>query len=1300
VGAISNTLPYTHSTYYCSQDVATAFCALSTNGGQSYGPSVPIYTINQCIGIHGHVKVAPNDGTVYVPNRDCGLVASGSTLYAHQGMSVSTDNGATWTVRNVPDSTSGGGVDPSVGIGARGTLYFGYHNGDGHPLVAVTHDRGLHWAPSVDVGVNIVGEPDVHLRNITFPVVVAGDDDRAAFAFLGTATGGDYQNVNTFHGVWRLYVASTFDGGQTWSTVDATPNDPVQRGSVCNAGTTCGNDRNLFDFNDVTVDREGRVLVGYSDGCLGGCVNTEPNTYTHLATIARLAGGRRLFARYDGPDATSVVAPGTPAITATQDTATGAVTLSWDAPDNGGAPISGYNVYRGATPGSETLLATVNPTPALSSPIAARPTLSYVDTGAVLGQTYDYRLSAVSAGGQQGPRSPEVSPLPVAAPPSPFTVPGTLAITDTTGDQKGGVANSDLDIQSLSVAQPPTTTPTLVFTIKLADLSTIKPNREWRVRFFGPPNNVKYYAAMKSNAAAQVSFEYGTLGTTESMSGTANSGGTDSISGTIGGSYDQTAGTITLDVPTSLIQNPQPGAALGTLGVDTYAGTAGGKGEAGANSAIDMAPDSGFDSGSTIYTIQPFELPASGTSTPVASTAAPSATSSATPIPATSTSPARSTTTNTPPVPPVATNMATAVPPVATGTVAPATAPPVPPTATTMPPVPPVATSTAATATAPPVPPTANNTPVAPSKTSASSSVTPASSSVTPAPSSTISSPATGAGAPTRSAATATPMRATVAPTVVATAPSLAPVLTRIVPGQPPARFGPAITVDPGTAQPGDTLTVRGKGFAQGEMVTLALNGAALLTVPDAVHAGSDGRFVATFVVPNGLLGGDNAVSAIGNVSRETVLAGLVGRLPVASRFYFAGGENTPDTRSTLDLLNPGRRAATVRLTFYAANGATRGASVSVPAHSQHAVALAGLAGRGAFGLTLTANQPVAAQLRLLRPGRDGDEILGNTGLDTRWYLAEGYTGLTFHETVSVLNPDRMATARVTLHLLALGGKGSRDIRITIPAHTHRTIDVTRLLPGRSLSVVATSDHGIVVERTLTFSHDGHGRGYGLTTRAGTNVAATSWIFAEGTTAGRFETYLTVLNPGPRPAHVTARFYGRDGRQIGVRRLTVAGLSRANILLHTVVHASGVASTVVGDAPIIVERPEYFGSPNGARVAGSDAFGLNGGATRWSFAGGNIAAPNHSEFLLLFNPSMARVTVLATFYGDNGRTLTRRLTLAPYGRDTLDVKPSEPGLSAVHGVTLQGANGQGFVVEQTVFARDLTSLDTTQGLAQ
>jgi hypothetical protein len=298
---------YPHAIYYCSQDIAAAFCSRSDDGGLTFGPGIPIYTFTTvngvdlpvapgtCGGLHGHVRVSP-DGTAYVPNKSC-MDANGVSRI---GVAVSTDNGLSWSVRTVPDSKSiSPGSDPSVAAGANNTIYLGYVNTDGHAKIATSADRGLHWSKSKDAGTPF------GVQNAEFAEVMAGDDNRAAFAFLGTQTSGDTQSAD-FLGVWHLYVAFTDDTGRIWTTVDATPSDPVQRGCIWNGGGSnpC---RNLLDFNDMTVDKTGRVLVGYADGCTGSCVTDPTQNATSgpataqnaLATIARQVGGRGLFKVFD-----------------------------------------------------------------------------------------------------------------------------------------------------------------------------------------------------------------------------------------------------------------------------------------------------------------------------------------------------------------------------------------------------------------------------------------------------------------------------------------------------------------------------------------------------------------------------------------------------------------------------------------------------------------------------------------------------------------------------------------------------------------------------------------------------------------------------------------------------------------------------------------------------------------------------------------------------------------------------------------------------------------------------------------
>ena len=283
---------YSHAVYYCSQDLVTALCARSDDGGLTYGAGVPMYSLAECGGLHGHVRVSP-DGTVLVPNRNCGQ---------GQGVIVSRDAGTTWRLSTIAGTTVGVS-DPSVAGGKDGTLYVGLADGTGRALAAVSRDKGSNWSAPVDVGAAY------GVRNSAFATVIAGDGDRAAMAFLGTKTPGNSQDpyfgMDPTHtrylgATWHLYIATTYDRGRTWSTVDATPKDPVQRGRICLGGTGCsGMDRNLLDFMDIQADRSGRVLVGWPDGCIGTCVDSDTvasNTYSSKGTITRQTSGKGLFA--------------------------------------------------------------------------------------------------------------------------------------------------------------------------------------------------------------------------------------------------------------------------------------------------------------------------------------------------------------------------------------------------------------------------------------------------------------------------------------------------------------------------------------------------------------------------------------------------------------------------------------------------------------------------------------------------------------------------------------------------------------------------------------------------------------------------------------------------------------------------------------------------------------------------------------------------------------------------------------------------------------------------------------------
>ena len=530
---------YPNAIYYASQDVGLAEIARSDDGGFTYGVAIPMWTLVQCDGLHGHIKVAP-DGTVYVPNKSCG---------GKQGVAVSEDNGLSWTIRTIDGSTAGD-TDPSVGIGADGTVYFGYADGDGHARAAVSHDRGATWQNVQDVGAA------QGVQNTVFAEVVAGDSNRAAFFFLGSATAGANGRATdvTFPGTWYGYIATTYDGGATWITANVTPNDPVQRGVVCTNGTTCPDGtRNLLDFNDITVDKQGRVTAAFADGCVtaecirgvdrngDGKLDSNDNDGAQKATIIRQSGGKRLFAAFD-PPANATPAP--PLLVATKDG--DAASLTWSIPDDGGSPITGYRLYRGVEGGAESLLSSFS-----------LDVNSFVDNDAGTGNYY-YRVTASNANGE-GASSPHVVPTTTE---TACTGLGVTVMTDPAGDSLDQLGSHD--IRSLQIAEPYSAdgSQKLVFNLKMADLADpLTPNTQWRVYFTGPDNN-GYFVDMRTDALGAVSYKYGTyIHNTDNTAGTATTvGNLDTGSG-----YNTTTDTITLVVSNSKIGNPQAGGRLSRM---------------------------------------------------------------------------------------------------------------------------------------------------------------------------------------------------------------------------------------------------------------------------------------------------------------------------------------------------------------------------------------------------------------------------------------------------------------------------------------------------------------------------------------------------------------------------------------------------------------------------------------------------------------------------------------------------------------------------------------------------------------
>ena len=436
LAALSNPLNQGQATYYCTQGiVGPGFCQRSDDLGASYGPGTLAYTGADCGGLHGHIRVGP-DGTAYLPVPDCNGKA---------GVSVSTNGGVTWKEFFLPNSKpEGAGSDSSIAIDKDNNLYYFYivesedkKRGTMHVQVGrrvfdlLGNLTDIVWSKDTDLGAS-------HgVLHSAFPEAIAGDAGRAAVGFIGSDREGDFQSIN-YPGYWYSFMSTTYDAGNTWVTVNVSPNDPVQgKGGVWQQGGSAEN-RNLLDFNEITIDDKGRPVYGFDDGCVGDCVgDPDKNSFVAHMRMVRQSGGKTLFAAFD-PVEPAVAKAACLSGKRYPDVAN----LRWRAPDNGGADIVKYQVFRGTAPGAGTLIGeTVDAVPRYDD-YNADPAVEH----------FYYTVKAINSQGV-GVASNEIDLTVTPRPPveNLCVLPGLTKLTDPSGDSIGGPGT---DLESLQIGQP------------------------------------------------------------------------------------------------------------------------------------------------------------------------------------------------------------------------------------------------------------------------------------------------------------------------------------------------------------------------------------------------------------------------------------------------------------------------------------------------------------------------------------------------------------------------------------------------------------------------------------------------------------------------------------------------------------------------------------------------------------------------------------------------------------------------------------------------------------------------------
>ncbi len=179
--ATSTTVGYPNVLYYCWNDVASASCSKSIDGGLAWRPTgspafpgvqpgVSEQPASFCGGLHGH-GIVGRDGTVYLPKEVC----------RQPWLGISRDEGLTWEIMRVSNLDAGDGLlDPSVDVDKKGNIYYVWTGGDRRVYMTTSKDGGKTWRDAT-----VVSPPGVHEVNLA--TMDAGGVGKVAITYMGSA---------------------------------------------------------------------------------------------------------------------------------------------------------------------------------------------------------------------------------------------------------------------------------------------------------------------------------------------------------------------------------------------------------------------------------------------------------------------------------------------------------------------------------------------------------------------------------------------------------------------------------------------------------------------------------------------------------------------------------------------------------------------------------------------------------------------------------------------------------------------------------------------------------------------------------------------------------------------------------------------------------------------------------------------------------------------------------------------------------------------------------------------------------
>jgi hypothetical protein len=381
---------------------------------------------------------------------------------------------------------------------------------------------------------------------------------------------------------------------------------------------------------------------------------------------------------------------------------------------------------------------------------------------------------------------------------------------------------------------------------------------------------------------------------------------------------------------------------------------------------------------------------------------------------------------------------------------------------------------------------------------------------------------------------------------------------------------------------------------------------------------------------------------------------------------YFAEGFTGGDFQEFLCLANPQGADIQSTITYMFTDGTTQAQDILVPAQSRVTVDVNSVVGPDReVSAKVESNGDIAAERPMYfdyGDGWDGGHVVkGAPWPAINWFFAEGYTGEGFDEYICVLNPgDYNANLTFRFQTQSEGEKVISDYMVE--PHSRVTFRVNDLLGSDyQTSLKLESDRPIVAERPMYFDYQGANgdrNWQGGHCVMGAAFMSNDYYFAEGTTRGGFEEWLTIQNPGASDINVDATYYLGEGQGAPVAKsYDVPANSRRTVYVPSEVGADkDVSAVLTSNSRFLAERPMYFDYHNGF-PGGHCVIGTPYPSAEWLFAEGYTGDSNEfSEWLCLQNPGNTDAQVQITYYTQEAGVLPPKDLVLPAGtRMTISV---------------------------------------------